>query len=61
MLTSAITAIITGILAFFGIPPGPYIAGIWIAVKIIIVAVIALVGWRVAARARRTATPGTGA
>lgn len=60
MLTSAITAIITGILAFFGIPPGPYIAGIWIAVKIIIVAVIALVGWRVAARARRAATPGTG-
>lgn len=60
MLTSAITAVITGIFAFFGIPPGPYIAGIWIAVKIILVAVIALVSWRVAARARRTATPGTG-
>jgi chromate transport protein ChrA len=46
MLTTAITAAITAVLSFFGIPPGPYVAGIWIGVKITIVAVVALLGWR---------------
>jgi hypothetical protein len=54
MLTSAITAVITAVLAWLGIPPGPYIAGVWIAVKILLVGVIALIGWR-AARARSRA------
>jgi len=56
MLTSAITAAITGILSFFGVPPGPYIAGVWIGVKIVIVGIIALLGWRTA-KARRAAAP----
>lgn len=55
MLTSAITAVITGVLSFFGIPPGPYIAGVWIGVKIVLVSIIALVAWRTASKARRAA------
>ena len=59
MLTSAITAVITGILSFFGIPPGPYIAGVWIGVKILVVATIALIAWRASKRAKlaKQATP----
>ncbi len=57
MLTSAITAVITGVLTFFGIPPGPYIAGVWIGVKIAIVAIIALIAWRSAQRKRAAAPP----
>jgi hypothetical protein len=57
MLTSAITAVITGVLTFFGIPPGPYIAGVWIGVKILIVAVIAFIAWRAAQRKRTAAPP----
>ncbi|HET7752517.1 MAG TPA: hypothetical protein VFK85_01300 [Anaeromyxobacteraceae bacterium] len=56
MLTSAITAGITVVLTWLGIPPGPYIAGVWIAVKLLVVAVIALLGWR-AARKRSEAAP----
>lgn len=52
MITTAITAMIVGVLNFFGIPPGPYMAGIWIAVKIMIVGIIALIAWRTAARRR---------
>jgi O-antigen/teichoic acid export membrane protein len=59
MLTSAITAAITAVLTWLGIPPGPYIAGVWIAVKILLVAVVALFGWR-AARRRSPAAPPTG-
>jgi hypothetical protein len=55
MLTSAITAAITAVLTWLGVPPGPYIAGVWVAVKLLLVAVIALVGWR-AARRRSGAT-----
>jgi hypothetical protein len=55
MLTSAITAGIAAILSFFGIPPGPYIAPIWIGVKITIVAIIALVGWRSLKKRRKAA------
>lgn len=57
MLTSAITAVITGILSFFGIPPGPYIAGVWIGVKIVIVSIIAFIAWRTAKKARMAAAP----
>lgn len=59
MLTSAITAAITAVLTWLGVQPGPYIAGVWVAVKIVLVAIIALVGWR-GARKRSTATPPTG-
>lgn len=52
MLTSAITAAIAAALTWFGIPPGPYVAGVWIAVKLLLVGLIALVGWRAARRAR---------
>ena len=38
MLTSAITAVITAVLTWLGVPPGPYIAGVWIAVKVVVVA-----------------------
>lgn len=55
MLTSAITAVITGVLSFFGIPPGPYIAGVWIGVKIVIVSIIGFIAWRTAVKARRAA------
>lgn len=51
MLTSAITAAIAAVLTWLGIPPGPYIAGLWIAVKILLGTVIALLAWR-ATRAR---------
>ncbi len=54
MLTSAITAAITAVLTWLGVPPGPYIAGVWIAVKLLLVALVAFVGWR-AARRRRDA------
>jgi hypothetical protein len=50
MLTSAITAAITAALTWLGVPPGPYIAGVWIGVKILLVALAALVGWRATRR-----------
>lgn len=59
MLTSAITAAITVVLTWLGVPPGPYIAGIWIAVKVLLVAAIALLGLR-AARRRSVASPPPG-
>jgi len=57
MLTSAITAAIAAALTWLGIPPGPYIAGVWIAVKLLLVAVIALFGWRAALRRSHAAPP----
>jgi hypothetical protein len=60
MLTSAITAAIAAVLTWFGVPPGPYIAGVWIAVKVLIVALVALVGWRVARRRNHAAPPSRG-
>ena len=59
MLTSAITATIAAVLTWLGVPPGPYIAGVWVAVKLLIVALIAVVGWR-AARRRSQAPPTPG-
>jgi len=46
MLTSLITAGIAAVLTFFGVEPGLYIAPLWIAVKVVIVAIIAAVMWR---------------
>jgi hypothetical protein len=46
MITTAITAAITAVLSFFGIPPGPYVAGIWIGVKICIVLLVTYGGFR---------------
>ena len=60
MLTTAITAAITAVLTWAGIPPGPYIAGVWIAVKLLLVALLALAGWRAARRRSHAATPPTG-
>ena len=37
MITTAITGAIAGVLAMMGIPPGPYIAGVWVAIKILMV------------------------
>lgn len=59
MLTSAITAAIAAALTWLGITPGPYIAAVWIAVKILLVALVALLGWR-AARRRSNAQPPPG-
>lgn len=55
MLTTAVTAAIAAVLTWLGIPPGPYIAGVWIAVKVVIVALAALLAWRAARRASRRA------
>jgi hypothetical protein len=60
MLTSAITAAIAAVLTWLGVPPGPYIAGVWVAVKVVVVAVLALVGWRAARRRAGAAPPGSG-
>ncbi len=60
MLTSAITAAITAVLTWAGVPPGPYIAGVWIAVKVLVVAVVALVGLRAARRRGDAAPPPAG-
>jgi hypothetical protein len=58
MLTSAITAAITAVLTALGVPPGPYIAGVWIGVKVLVVGAIALVGWRASRRKRAAPPPG---
>jgi heme exporter protein D len=55
MITTAITAIIVGVLNFFGIPPGPYVPGVWIAVKVMMVGMIALIVWRTTIRRKRVA------
>jgi hypothetical protein len=59
MLTTAVTAAITAVLTWLGIPPGPYIAGVWIAVKVLLVTAVALLGWLAARRRSHTAPPPT--
>jgi putative Mn2+ efflux pump MntP len=56
VLTSAITAAIATVLTWLGVEPGLYVAGVWIAVKVLLVGVVTLVGVR-AARRRRLAAP----
>ena len=47
MLTAAITAAITWILGLFGVEPAlSLIVGIGVAVKVVIVSVVAFLGWR---------------
>lgn len=53
MLTSAITAAIAAILSFFGVPPGPYLVGVAIVVKVTIVGIVALLGWRAVQKKRK--------
>jgi hypothetical protein len=50
MITAAITAAIGAILNFFGIEPGPYLVGVAIVVKVIIVGAGVLFGARWAQR-----------
>lgn len=57
MLTSAITAAITAALAWLGVEPGPYVAGVWLAVKLVLVGAVALIGWRAARKRQLPAAP----
>jgi amino acid transporter len=45
VITSAITAGIAAILAYFGVKPGLYLGAVWVAVKVIIVGGVAGVMW----------------
>jgi O-antigen/teichoic acid export membrane protein len=58
MLTTAVTAAITAVLTWAGVPPGPYIAGVWVAVKVVVVAGAALLAWRAARRHGSATTSG---
>jgi hypothetical protein len=53
MITAAITAAVGAVLSFFGIKPGPYLVGVAIGVKVIIVAVTLLFGARWLKRRQR--------
>jgi uncharacterized membrane protein HdeD (DUF308 family) len=46
MLTAGITAAVAGVLSLFGVKPGPYLVGVAIGVKLVIVGVGLLVGAR---------------
>ena len=65
MITAAITAAIAAILGLFGIKPGPYLVGVAIVVKVIIVGLTLLFGarWakRRAAAKQPPVDPGAGA
>ena len=54
-MSTAITGAITAIAAFFGIPPGPWVAGVWIGVKIAVVGVVFLTGMHIARKRRARA------
>lgn len=45
MITAAITAAVAAILAYFGIKPGVYLAGVAVAAKILVVGSIAFAMW----------------
>lgn len=47
MLTAGITAAVAGVLSLFGIKPGPYLVGVAIGVKLVIVALGLFIGSRV--------------
>jgi hypothetical protein len=58
MLTTAITGAIAGTMAWFGVTPSPYfLAGLWVAVKIGVVATITGVGALGLRKKRQAATP----
>jgi hypothetical protein len=50
MITAAITAAVAAILGLFGIKPGPYLVGVAIVVKVIIVGLTLIFGARWAQR-----------
>jgi len=52
MLTSAITTAIVAVLTWIGVEPGLYIAGVWLAVKILVIGSLAFLGFRAARRRR---------
>jgi len=54
VITAAITAAIAGILAYFGVKPGVYLAGVAIVVKILVVAsIMGAMWWRQRAAQRK--------
>ena len=55
---AAITAIVAAVLSLFGIKPGPYLVGVAIVVKVIVVGVGVILGARV--MRRRAAAKATG-
>lgn len=60
MITTVITAVIAAILTFFGIKPGPYVAGVWIAVKIALVVGLMALGARSMRRKQKSEAPPAG-
>lgn len=52
MLTSAITAAIVTLLTWLGVEPGLYVAGVWLAVKALVLAAVAMLAVRAARRRR---------
>jgi hypothetical protein len=46
MITAGITAAVAGVLALFGVKPGPYLVGVAIGVKVAIVAIGLIFGAR---------------
>jgi hypothetical protein len=65
MITAAITAAIAAILGLFGIKPGPYLVGVAIVVKLLIVAASVMFGarlmkWRKDKAAGQQAPPPAG-
>jgi hypothetical protein len=54
MLTSAITAAIVALLTWLGVEPGLYVAGVWLAVKILVIGSLTIIGV-LATRRRRNA------
>lgn len=55
MITAAITAAVAFILDLFGIPPGPYLAGVAIVVKILLVLGGMLLAAKIARRRKAAA------
>jgi hypothetical protein len=53
VFTAAITGAIAAILSLFGIKPGPYLVGVAIVVKAIIVGVGLLIGLRMSKRRKQ--------
>lgn len=52
MITAGITAAVAGVLALFGIKPGPYLVGVAIGVKLALVGLAVVFGGRFLERRR---------
>lgn len=57
MITAAITAAVGGMLSLFGIKPGPYLLGVAIGVKILVVLTGVVFGSRFLRRRGQAAPP----